>query len=173
MDNKLYTVKVQSNREKSLSERLKSELLRNEIEADIFIPLEKSYYLRNGKKTIKEKIIYPGYVFVETQRLGSLEELLKSIPGNTGIMKDRNGDPVVMKDRDLKKIKVDDVPEPVFDLYNYSVGESIKVIGGPFDKFSGVIKEIDKDRKKAKVDVSIFGRPTPVDLQFDQLEKVL
>jgi len=176
MDSKLYTVKVQSNREKSLSERLKSEMNRYQVKGDIFVPVERVFFAKNGKKSFKEKIIYPGYIFVETEALSSLEYVLKSVPGNSGILRSKSGDPSLMKDQEIKWIKIKsdkDVEDEVVDLYHYVVGEEVQIIGGPFDKFVGKIEEIDNSRNKVKLNVLIFGRSTPVDLQLEQIQKVV
>jgi transcription termination/antitermination protein NusG len=174
METKCYTVKVMSNREKSLSERIKLEMRRNQIEGEIFIPMERVYFAKNGKKAHREKIMYPGYLFIETANLATLQDILKSVPGATGVLKSKTGEPTILKANELEQIKRESnkVVETV-DLLNYVVGETVEIIGGPFDKFRGTIDEINKEKNKVKLNVLIFGRPTPVDLSMEQIQKVL
>ena len=174
METKIYTVKVQSQREKSISERLKTEMERGQVEGNIFVPTERVYFARNGKKAYREKTMYPGYVFVETTNLSLLQDVLKLVPGNTGILKTRSGDVSFMKKEEINKIKFDSTKiEEEVDLYNFIIGETVQIIGGPFDKFRGTIEEINKEKGKVKLTVLIFGRATMVDLQLDQIEKIL
>ncbi len=174
METKWYTVKVQSNREKLISERIKLEMDRNGADITVIVPMEKVYFAKNGKKAHKEKILYPGYIFVETGSLGSLQEALKLVPGNSGILKSKTGEPSLLKKEEVDRMVADsNKPEKEIDLYNYIIGEDVIIIGGPFDKFRGQIDEINKEKGKVKVNVLIFGRPTPVDLQIDQIEKII
>ena len=176
METKWYTVKVQSNREKSISERIKSEMTRIENEATVIVPMEKVYFAKNGKKAYREKIMYPGYIFVETNSLGSLQEALKFVPGTSGVLKSKTtGEPTILRKSEIDKI-LEDFNKAIvedIDLYNFVVGEEVQVVGGPFDKFKGTIDEINKEKAKVKVCVMIFGRPTPVDLSLDQIEKII
>lgn len=174
MEAKWYTVKVQSNREKIVSERLKMEMSRSGSSINIVVPMEKVYFAKNGKKVHRDKITYPGYIFIETSSVSTLQEVLKNVPGNSGILKSRDGQPSLLKQSEINKL-IDDVnkPEVDIDIYNFVIGEVISIVGGPFDTFKGEIDEINKDKGKVKVTVPIFGRPTPVDLQIDQIQKIL
>ena len=174
MEAKWYTVKVQSNRERIISDRLKMEMSRNGASINVVVPVEKVYFAKNGKKAHKERVTYPGYLFIETSSVATLQEVLKHIPGNSGILKSRDGEPSLLKQNEIDKI-IDDVTrvESDIDIYNFVVGEMISIVGGPFDTFKGEIDEINKEKGKVKVTVPIFGRPTPVDLQIDQIQKIL
>ena len=171
---KWYTVKVMSNRERIVSERLKAEMERNGTESKVIVPMEKIYFAKNGKKAHREKIMYPGYIFVETSSLGILQESLKIVSNNSGILKSKTGEPSFLKQSEIDKM-LDEAnkPERDIDFFNFIVGENVKISGGPFDNFKGEIEEINKDKGKVKVNVLIFGRSTPVDLQIDQIEKII
>lgn len=175
MENKWYTVKVQSNREKFISDRIKSEMDRNGNESTVLVPTEKIYFAKNGKKVHTEKVLYPGYIFVETESLGALQEALKFVPGNSGILKSKTtGQPSFMRRSEIDKMIVDISKTDVdIDIFNFVVGETVIIIGGPFDKFKGTIEEINKDKGKVKLNVMIFGRVTPIDMQLNQIEKIL
>jgi len=176
METKWYTVKVQSNREKIISERVKSEMARNGLEVNVIVPVEKIYFAKNGKKAHKERIMYPGYFFVESSNLGPLQEALKLVSGNTGILKSKTtGEPSTLKKSEIDKMLLDSNKsnDIDIDLYNFVVGEEVVIVGGPFDKFRGHIDELSKEKGKVKVSVPIFGRITPVDLQLDQIEKII
>lgn len=171
---KWYTVKVMSNRERIVSERLKAEMDRNEVESRVIVPMEKVYFAKNGKKAHREKIMYPGYIFVETSSLGVLQEALKLVSNNSGILKSKTGEPSFLKKEEIDKM-INDVnrPEVDVDVFNFIVGENVKINSGPFDNFKGEIEEINKEKGKVKVNVLIFGRSTPVDLQIEQIEKII
>jgi len=171
---KWYTVKVMSNRERIVSERLKSEMDRNEVESKVIVPMEKVYFAKNGKKAHRDKIMYPGYIFVETASLAVLQEALKLVSNNSGILKSKTGEPSFLRQDEIDKMINDaNKPEVDIDFLNFVVGETVRINGGPFDNFKGEVEEINKEKGKVKVNVLIFGRSTPVDLQIDQIEKII
>ena len=146
---KWYTVKVMSNRERIVSERLKSEMDRNEVESKVIVPMEKVYFAKNGKKAHRVKIMYPGYIFVETASLAVLQDALKLVSNNSGILKSKTGEPSFLRQDEIDKMINDaNKPEVDIDFLNFVIG-------------------------KVKVNVLIFGRSTPVDLQIDQIEKII
>lgn len=174
MNSKWYTVKVQSNREKSISERIKYEMDKAGTNTNIVVPTERVYFAKNGKKAHKEKIMYPGYIFVESESLPVLQEVLKVVPGNSGIIKDKSGNPSLLKSSEVDKlIKSSDKSKDEIDLDNFIHGENVSIIGGPFDKFKGTIEDINNEKGKVKVSVLIFGRPTIVDLTTEQITKII
>lgn len=173
METKWYTVKVQSNREKSISEKIKFEMERSGSIANTLVPTERQYFAKNGKKAHREKIIYPGYIFVETESMASLQEAIKIVPGSTGILKSKSGEPSLLKKEELEKLLIlADMKEDEYDPFNFVIGEEVTIIGGPFNGFKGAIDELNKEKRKVKVNVIIFGRSTPVDLTIDQIAKV-
>lgn len=170
-----YAVRTQNNREKSVLEKLKLELIISDLEPVLsrsLIPTEKVFSIRNGKKYVREKIVYPGYLFIETKSVGEISNILKGIKGAAGFVRTRSGDINPLKEYEVKKmlneqddndiIKIDD---------NFSIGENIKVIDGPFTTFKGKINFVDKDKNKAKVEVLVFSRPTVLELDFSQIER--
>ena len=118
--------------------------------------------------------MYPGYIFVETASLAVLQEALKLVSNNSGILKSKTGEPSFLRQEEIDKMINDaNKPEIDIDLLNFVVGENVKITGGPFDNFKGEIEEVNKEKGKVKVNVLIFGRSTPVDLQIDQIEKII
>lgn len=170
---KWYTIKVQPNREKSVADRIKLEMDKAGSFSNPLVPTERIYFAKNGKKAHREKVIYPGYIFVESDNISMLQEVLKYIPGNTGILKSKTGEPSLLKKSEVEKMIADNESKVSIDLNNFVVGETVSIIGGPFDKFKGTIEEVNKEKNKVKVNVLIFGRPTPVDLQMEQIQKVI
>ena len=174
MDSKWYTVKVQPNRERTVSDRIKIEMTKKEMSINILVPIQKEYYAKNGKKTFKEKIMYPGYIFIESSNIATLQDILRNTPGTSGILKDKNGIPSQLRQSELDKmLEVSIETAKVEDVLNFVVGEQIQIISGPFDKFKGIIEEYNKDKSKVKVSVLIFGRSTMVDLTTEQITKVV
>lgn len=173
MESKWFTVRVATNKERFVNEKLTQEYSRRGIPISSLLPIEKTVITKNGKKNFRDKIIYPGYIFVKSDNLEILQDCLKMIPGNAGILKSRTGEPSVLKQSEVDKMMVDIEKNETLDLQTYVIGEMVSIIGGPFDSFKGVIEELNKDKSKVKVNVSIFGRNTPVDLNMDQIQKII
>jgi len=173
MESKWYTLRVQSNREKFVSERLKAEYGRQGVDVNTLVPMEKYFYLKNGKKAFRDKVMFPGYVFVQSDSQDSLQETLKLIPGNSGLLRNKSGEPAVLKQHEVEKMMADNEMNMSVDQHNtFILGETVSILGGPFDKFKGTVEEINKEKSKVKVHVMIFGRATPVDLNIDQIQKL-
>jgi transcriptional antiterminator NusG len=139
----------------------------------VLIPTEKVYQVRSGKKISKERNYFPGYILIEAILTGEIPHIIKNIPGVLGFLGTR-GEPNALRPAEVKRIlgKVDELSEQDEEMnVPFIVGETIKVIDGPFNSFSGVIEEIYEDKKKLKVMVKIFGRKTPLELGFMQVEK--
>jgi len=173
---KWYVVKTQANREKKVMERLKSELESDgmsNILGDSIIPIEKSLSIKDGKKIIKEKVMMPGYIFIETSATGEVNQILRNINGAGGFVKGRDGSITPMRQREVDKLFSDHKEEQELDVSNlYAVGEEVKVTDGPFATFKGTITDVDNDRQKLKMQVSIFNRVTDMELTFGQVEKI-
>ena len=152
-----------------------SRLKLNDFVSQVLIPTEKVIQIRNGKKTTKERSFYPGYVLIEANLSGEIPHIIKNIPGVIGFLGEtKGGTPVPMRISEVNRIlgKVDELTESEGTVAsNYMVGESVKVINGPFNGFNGVIEEVMEDKKKIKVTVKIFGRKTPVELNFGEVER--
>lgn len=172
-----YAVKTQNNRERSVLERLNLELSRSgllDIMGRHIIPTEKVFSVKDGKKIAKEKIIYPGYLFIETSAVGEVSNFLRSINGAAGFVKSKSGDITPLKEIEVMRMMKDqdtnDSITPSTSLF--SIGEEIKVTDGPFSTFRGTITSVDSEKQKIKVEVLIFSRPTQVELDFFQIERV-
>lgn len=174
---KWYVVRAISGQEKKVKQYIESEVTALKLQdyvSQVLIPTEKVIQIRNGKKTTKERSFYPGYVLIEAALTGEVAHAIKNITGVIGFLGEtKGGDPVPMRISEVNRIlgKVDELVESEGTVAtNYTVGESVKVINGPFNGFSGVIEEIMDDKKKIKVTVKIFGRKTPVELNFGEVE---
>ncbi|MBA3682571.1 MAG: transcription termination/antitermination protein NusG [Bacteroidota bacterium] len=175
---KWYVVRAISGQEKKIKQYIEVEISRlklNDFVSQVLIPTEKVIQIRNGKKTTKERSFYPGYVLIEANLSGEIPHIIKNITGVIGFLGEtKGGDPVPMRISEVNRIlgKVDELTESEGTVAsNYMVGESVKVINGPFNGFNGVIEEVMEDKKKIKVTVKIFGRKTPVELNFGEVER--
>lgn len=175
---KWYVVRAVSGKEKKVKEYIELEIGRLKMEdqlAQILIPTEKIFQIRNGKKVSKERNFFPGYVLVEALLNGEIEHMIKGIPNVIGFLgAEKGGDPMPLRAAEVNRIlgKVDELAESEEELnIPFVVGESVKVIDGPFNNFSGIIEEINEEKKKLKVMVKIFGRKTPLELSYMQVEK--
>lgn len=173
-----YVVRAVSGKEKKVKEYLDLEISRLKLDDfvdQVLIPTEKVFQIRNGKKVSKEKTYLPGYVLVEAALVGEVPHVIKSIPNVIGFLgNEKGGDPSPMRMSEVNRIlgKVDELSETEEEMkIPFVVGESVKVIDGPFNNFSGVIDEINEDKKKLKVMVKIFGRKNLLELNYMQVEK--
>jgi transcriptional antiterminator NusG len=173
---KWYVVRAISGKEKKVKEYLENEISRLNLQeyiAQILIPTEKVYQIRKGKKISKERNYFPGYVLVEAELTGEIPHIIKNIPDVLGFLGTR-GTPEPIRPAEVKRIlgKVDELAEQGEEVnIPFIVGETVTVIDGPFNSFSGIIEEIDEEKKKLRVMVKIFGRKTPLELGFMQVEK--
>ena len=174
---KWYVVRAVSGKEKKVKQYVDAEISRlglTHLVPQVLIPMEKYYQMRDGKKISKERNFYPGYVLVETALNAELEQIIKSINSVIGFLGDKSGNAVPLRPAEVNRIlgKVDEMAEQG-EMMNvpYYVGENIKVMDGPFNGFSGVIEEVNEEKKKLKVMVKIFGRRTPLELNYMQVEK--
>jgi transcriptional antiterminator NusG len=175
---KWYVVRAISGKEKKVKQHIESEIARLKLSdyvSQVLIPTEKVIQMRNGKKVNKERSFFPGYILVEAALVGEIPHILKNIPGVLGFLGEtKGGEPVPMRLSEVNRIlgKVDELAENEATVINkFVVGETVKVINGPFNTFSGTIEEINEDKKKLKVMVKIFGRKTPLELGFMEVEK--
>jgi len=144
-----------------------------ELVAQVLIPIEKVFQIRKGKKITKEKNFFPGYIFVEADiSQGEVKYLLRHAPGVLGFL--GIGEPEPLRQNEVMRLlgKVDELIESEGEIAgSFMVGESITVTDGPFSSFTGVVEEINHEKKKLKVTVKIFGRKTPLELGFTQVIK--
>ena len=173
---KWYVIRAISGKEKKVKHYLETEISRlnlSEYIAQVLIPTEKVYQVRSGKKISKERNYFPGYILIEAILTGEIPHIIRGIPGVLGFLGTK-GEPNPLRPSEVKRIlgKVDELSEQDEEMnVPFIVGETIKVIDGPFNSFSGVIEEIHEEKKKLKVMVKIFGRKTPLELGFMQVEK--
>lgn len=174
---KWYVVRAVSGKEKKVKQYIDAEISRLELThlvPQVLIPMEKYYQMRDGKKIAKERNYYPGYVLIEAALNAELELIIKNINSVIGFLGDKSGNAVPLRPAEVNRIlgKVDEMAQQG-EMINiaYYVGENIKVMDGPFNGFSGVIEEVNEEKKKLKVMVKIFGRRTPLELNYMQVEK--
>jgi len=173
---KWYVIRAISGNEKKVKIYLESEISRLGISdyiSQVLIPTEKVYQVRKGKKVSKERNYLPGYILIEATLVGEIPHIIKSVPGVIGFLGSK-GEPVPLRPAEVNRIlgKVDELTEQGEEVsVPFIVGETVTVIDGPFNSFTGVIEEINEEKKKLKVMVKIFGRKTPLELGFMQVEK--
>lgn len=170
---KWYVVRAQANREKSVSEKLIKEGEKGDLVGKIgrvLVPMEKSFFMKNGKKVMREKVMYPNYIFVETNAIGELKYFIKGLSGASGFLTNRAGDVQPLTQAEVDKMLGQHQIAQEKEISNtFVVGEEVKVLDGPFATFNGVVEEVNGQR--VKVSVLIFGRKTPVELSVLQIDK--
>ena len=178
-DLKWYVLKAVSGQENKVKAYIESEIKRLNYDAyvtQVVIPMEKVIQMRNGKKVPNEKPFYPGYLMVEANLMGEVPHVIKNIPGVISFLSlTKGGEPVPMRKSEVNRMlgKMDELSEFAVETnIPYVVGESVKVIDGPFNGFNGTIEKIHEDKKKIEVSVMIFGRKTPMELSYMQVEKL-
>lgn len=175
---KWYVLRAISGKEAKVKEYLEQEAKTTNLGqyvSQILIPTEKVYQTRNGKKTMKEKTCLPGYVFVEANLVSEAANLLSNAPNVLGFLGGTQSNPTPLRPNEVSRMlgSVDDIHEggdASMDI-PYVVGEAIKVTDGPFSSFSGTVEEVNNEKSKLTVMVKIFGRRTPLELSFTQVEK--
>jgi len=171
---KWYVVRAQSNRERSIGERLTNEGAVGDLMGKlgrVIVPVENSFYLKNGKKIKREKVKFPGYIFIETNAVGELKYFLKGMNGAQGFLTNRAGDILPLTQVEVNRMigEQQRVQEEVEVEVRYIVGEEVQILDGPFNTFAGKIEQINGD--KVKVAVSVFGRITLIELNINQIDK--
>ncbi len=176
---KWYVLRAISGKEKRVKDYIEIELSKNPVLREyigrVLIPTEKVVQFRKGKKIVKERNFFPGYVLVEASLVGEVEHFLRNVPNVVSFVGDDKGKhPVPLRDSEAHRIlsRADQLQEDGEKLeQEFQIGESVKVVDGPFNGFVGVVEEVNNERKKLKVVVRIFERRTPIELKFSQVEK--
>ena len=170
-----YIVQAYSGFEKKVSDSIKEELKKHNLLEnlkEILVPTHQVTEVKKGKRTKREKKFFPGYVLIKIDLTKQIYHLIKNLQKVSGFLGSADK-PTPILDAEIKRI-LGQVSETAISQktgINFDIGEKVKVCDGPFASFNGLIEEIDEERSRLKVSVSIFGRPTPVDLEFNQVEK--
>jgi len=171
-----YAVQAFSGMEKSVKAGLEERVARSNLQdqfGDILVPVEEVIELKNGQKTISERRLYPGYVLVQMEMTDESWHLVRSTPRVTSFIGGTAQRPTPIKDKEVEIIlrRMDDSKSNPTQKMTFEKGESVRVVDGPFKDFSGSVEEVNYDKNKLRVSVVIFGRATPVELDFAQVEK--
>jgi transcriptional antiterminator NusG len=176
---KWYVVRAVSGQENKVKSYIETEINRlglSDYVSQVLVPTEKVVQVKEGKKISKEKVYFPGYVMIEANLVGEIPHIIKSITSVIGFLGEvKGGDPVPLRISEVNRMlgKVDELS---INADNQSIpfiiGEVIKVVDGPFNGFNGSIEKINEDKRKLEVMVKIFGRKTPLELSFMQVEKI-
>ena len=176
---KWYVVRAIGGQENKVKNYIENEIARlglSDYIDQVLVPTEKVIQVRNGKKINKERVYFPGYIMVEVNLSGEIPHIIKSIPGVIGFLGEvKGGDPVPLRKSEVNRMlgKVDELAIQNENVaIPYMVGETVKVVDGPFNGFDGTIEKINEEKRKLEVMVKIFGRKTPLELSYMQVEKI-
>lgn len=178
-EKKWYVVRAVSGKENKIKTYIENEVNRlgfGEFVEDILVPTEKVIQIRNGKKISKERVYFPGYIMIKANLGGEIPHLIKSITNVIGFLGEtKGGDPVPLRQSEVNRMlgKVDELTIQTENVViPFVIGETIKVVDGPFKGFNGSVEKINEEKRKLEVMVKIFGRKTPLELSYLQVEKV-
>ena len=177
---KWYVVRAVSGQENKIKSYIETEISRlgyDDFVEQVLVPTEKVIQIRNGKKITKDKVYFPGYVMIKANLSGEIPHIIKSITNVIGFLGEtKGGDPVPLRQSEVNRmlVKVDELAIDVNAniAIPFTVGETVKVVDGPFNGFDGTIEKINEEKRKLEVMVKIFGRKTPLELSYMQVEKV-
>ena len=175
-DTRWYIVHTYSNFERKVAEEIKRQAKIQDLEdlvADVVVPTEEVIEVRRGQKKSSERKFLPGYVLLNAKLTDEVYHLVKNVAKVTGFLGQGNK-PMPLRQGEVDRIlnQAHESAEHPKSSITFEIGEQVRVADGPFTSFSGVVEEVDEDRSRLKVAVSIFGRATPVELEYTQVEKV-
>jgi len=170
-----FIVQSHSSFENKVAQQIKDEAEKSKLGdkiAEIIVPTHDVTEVRRGKRVQRKKKFFPGYVLIKCDMNDEIYHMIKSLKKVSGFLGSK-GAPIPVSDKEIEKIlgEIKDGVVQTKSAIDYAIGEKVQVIDGPFASFSGLVEEIDEDKSRLKVSVSIFGRPTPVELEFNQVEK--
>ena len=179
-DKKWYVVRAVSGQENKIKAYIENEIARlglQDFVDQVLVPTEKVVQIRNGKKINKEKVYFPGYIMIQANLSGEVPHIIKSITNVIGFLGEtKGGDPVPLRQSEVNRMlgKVDElnVDSDSNVVIPFTIGETVKVIDGPFNGFDGTIEKINEEKRKLEVMVKIFGRKTPLELSYMQVDKI-
>ena len=176
---KWYVVRAIGGQENKVKSYIETEISRvglSDYVSQVIVPTEKVVQIRNGKKVNRERVYFPGYIMVEANLSGEVPHVIKSITGVIGFLGEtKGGEPVPMRKSEVNRMlgKVDELSVQDENIaIPYSLGETVKVVDGPFNGFDGTIEKVNEEKRKLEVMVKIFGRKTPLELSYMQVEKI-
>ncbi len=171
-----YVVNVYSGSEKKVAESLKEQAVLKKMEdkiLDVLVPTEDVVEIKKGKKVSAERKFFPGYILVKMEMSDESWHVVKNTPRVSGFLGSRNKpQPISEKEVEHLMKQIEEGVERPQTIASFEIGENVRVTDGPFASFVGVVEEVDMEKARLKVSVSIFGRYTPVELEFSQVEKV-
>ena len=174
-----YVVRAVSGQESKIRNYMESEINRlgfSDLVEEILVPTQKVVQIRKGKKVNKEKVYFPGYIMVKANLSGEIPHIIKALPNVIGFLGEtKGGDPVPLRTAEVNRMlgTVDDLSMDSESIsIPFILGENIKVIDGPFNGFNGTVEKVNEDKRKLEVMVKIFGRKTPLELSYMQVEKI-
>ena len=179
-EKKWYVVRAVSGQENKIKTYIENEISRlglDDFVDQVLVPTEKVIQIRNGKKINKEKVYFPGYIMIQANLSGEIPHIIKSITNVIGFLGEtKGGDPVPLRQSEVNRMlgKVDEltIEADANIAIPFTKGETVKVIDGPFNGFDGTIEKIFEEKRKLEVMVKIFGRKTPLELSYMQVEKL-
>ena len=178
-ETKWYVIRVISGKEKKVKEYLDKEVKINNWShsvVQILCPVEKVFKVVSGKKVLREKTLFPGYILMEANEGKLTDDIVHAVKNVTGVIHFLGKEhPTALRKSEVNKMfgKMDEVSEQGIGYADpYIIGETVKIVDGPFNDFNGNVEEINNEKKKLKVVVKIFGRATPVELNYSQVEKL-
>ena len=176
---KWYVVRAVGGQENKVQAYIETEIARlglSDYVDQVLVPKEKVIQIRDGKKIHKEKVYFPGYIMIKANLSGEIPHIIKALPNVIGFLGEtKGGDPIPLRTAEVNRMlgTVDDLSMDSESIsIPFILGENIKVIDGPFNGFNGTVEKVNEDKRKLEVMVKIFGRKTPLELSYMQVEKI-